>query len=67
VEKGVYRVMVRKPEGKRSMGRLRLRWEDNIRMDAQEVGYRGMDWIGLAQDRGRWRAIVNALKNLRVP
>jgi hypothetical protein len=55
-----------KPEGKRPMGRPRHRWEDNIRMNLQEVGFGGMDWIGLAQDRDRWRAIVNAVMNLRV-
>jgi hypothetical protein len=65
-ERGVYRVLVRKPEGKRQLGRHRRRWEDNIRMDLQEVGCRGMDWIGLAQSRDRWRAIVNAVMNLRV-
>jgi hypothetical protein len=66
-ERGVYRVLVGKPEGKRSMGRPRRRWKDNIRMDIQEVECGGMDWIGLAEDRGRWRAIVNAVMNLRVP
>jgi hypothetical protein len=65
-EIGVYRVLVGKPEGKRPLGRSRRRWEDNIRMDLQEVGYGGMDWIGLAQDRDRWRAIVNAVINLLV-
>jgi hypothetical protein len=62
----VYRVLIGKPEGKRLLGRPRRRWEDNIRMDLQEVGYGGMDWIGLAQDRDRWRAIVNAVMDLRV-
>jgi hypothetical protein len=66
-ERGVYRVLVRKPEGKRPMGRPRHRWEDNIKMDLQEVGCGGMDWIGLAKDRDRWRAIVNVVMNLRVP
>jgi hypothetical protein len=65
-EKGVYRVLVGKPEGKRPMGISRCRWEDNIRMDLQDVGCGVMDWIELAQDRGRWRAIVNAVINLRV-
>jgi hypothetical protein len=65
-KRGVYTVLVGKPEGKR-LGRPRRRWEDNIRRDLQEVGYGGMDWIGLAQDRDRWRAIVNAVMNLRVP
>jgi hypothetical protein len=65
-ERGVYRVLVGKPEGKRPLGRPRRRWEDNIRMDLQEVGCGGMEWIGLAQDRDRWRAIVNAVMNFRV-
>jgi hypothetical protein len=64
--RGMYRVLVRKPEGKRPLGKLRHRWEDNIRTDLQEVGCGGMDWIGLAQDRDRWWAIVNAVMNLRV-
>jgi len=64
---GVYRVLVRKPERKRPLGRPRRRWEDNIRMDLQEVGYGDMDRIELAQDRDRWRALVNAVTNLRVP
>jgi hypothetical protein len=54
-------------EGKRSLGRPRRRWEDNIKMDLQEVGFGVMDWIELAQDRGRWRIIVTAVMNLRVP
>ena len=54
-------------EGKRSLGRLRRRWEDNIKLDLQEVGCGGMDWIDLAQDRDRWLAVVNAVMNLRVP
>jgi hypothetical protein len=66
-DRGVYRVLVGKPEGKRPLGRPRRWWEDNIRMDLQEVGCGVMDWIGLAQDRDRWRAIVNAEINLRVP
>jgi hypothetical protein len=64
-ERGVYRVLVRKPGGKRPLGRPRHRWED-IRMDVQEVGCGGVDWIGLAQVRDRWRAIVNAVMNLQV-
>jgi hypothetical protein len=63
--RGVYRVLVRKPRGKRPLGRLRRRWEDNIKIDLQEVGYRDMDWIELAQDRDRWRALANAVTNLR--
>ena len=64
---GVYRVLVGKPEGKRPLGRPRRRWEDTIHLDLQEVGCGGMDWIELAQDRNRWRALVNAVTNLRVP
>ena len=66
-ERGAYRFLVGKPEGKRSVGRLRLRWLDNIRMDLQEVGGGYVDWIGLAQDRDRWRTLVSAVTNLRVP
>ena len=65
--RGAYRVLVGKPEGKRSLWRPRRRWVDNIRMDLQEVGYGVVDWFGLAQDRDRWRKLVNALMNLRVP
>jgi hypothetical protein len=65
--RGAYRVLVGKPEGKRPLGRSRLRWENNIKMDLQEMGWKGMDWIDLAQDRDRWRALVNAVTNLRVP
>jgi hypothetical protein len=65
--RGVYRVLVGKPEGKRPLGRPRCRWEDNIKIDRQEVGCGGMDWIELAQDRDRWRALVTAVMNLRVP
>jgi hypothetical protein len=65
--RGLYRVLVGKPEGKRSLGRLRRSWEDNIKMDLQEVGCGGMDWIELARDRDRWRALVTAVMNLRVP
>jgi hypothetical protein len=62
--RGVYRVLVRKPEGKRPLGRPRSRWEDNIRIYLQEVGCGCKDWVGLAQDRDRWWALVSALKNL---
>ena len=66
-ERGAYRVLVGKPEGKRPLGRPRRRWVDNIRMDLREVGCGYRDWIGLAQDRDRWRTLVNAGMNLRVP
>jgi len=66
-ERWVYRVLVGKLEGKRPLERSRRRWVDNIRMDLQEVGCGYMDWIGLAQDRDRWRTLVNAVMNLRVP
>jgi len=64
---GVWGVLVGKPEGKRPLGRPRRRWDDNIMMDLQEVAGGTMDWIELAQDRDRWRALVNAVMNLRVP
>ena len=63
----MYRVLVGKPEGKRPLGRPSHRWEDNIKMDFQEVRCVAMDWIRLAQDRDRWWALVNAVMNLRVP
>jgi len=66
-ERGVYRVLVGKPEGKRPLGGPRRRWVDHIRMDLQEVGCGYMDWIGLALDRDRWRTLVSAVMNLRVP
>jgi hypothetical protein len=65
-EGGVYRVLVGKPEVRRQLGRLRRKWEDNTKVDLQEVGCGGMEWIGLAQDRDSWRAIVNAVMNLMV-
>ena len=64
---GVYRVWWGKPEGKRPLRRPRTRWDDNIKLDLQEVGCRGLDWNELAQDRDRWRAVVNAVINLGVP
>ena len=66
-ETGVYRVLVGKPEGRRPLGRPKRRWADNIRTDLQEVGCVYMDWIGLALDRDRWRTLVSAVMNLRVP
>ena len=66
-EMGVYRVLVRKPEGRRPLGRPRRRWVDNIRMDLQKVRCGYMDWIGLVQDRDSWRTLLNAVMNLRVP
>jgi hypothetical protein len=63
----VYRLLVRKPEGKRPLGRPRRRWLDNIKMDLLEIGLSIVDWIGLAQDRYRWRALVNSVMNFRVP
>ena len=65
--RGVYRVLVGKPEGKRPLGRPSGKWEYNIKLDLKEVGWAGMDWIDLAQDRDRWRALVNAVVILRVP
>ena len=64
--RGVYRILVGKLEGKKPLGRPRLRWEDNIKMVLQEVGCGGMDWIELAQDRDRYRTLVNAVINFRV-
>ena len=65
--RGVYGVLVGKPEGKRPLGKPRCRWEDNIKMDLQEVGCGGMDWIELAQDRDSWRALMTEVMNLRIP
>jgi len=66
-DRGLYRILVGKPEGKSPLGRPRCRWVDNTRTDLQEVGCRYVDWIGLAQDRDRWRTLVSAVMNLRVP
>jgi hypothetical protein len=65
-ERGMYRVFLGKPEGKRPLGRPRHRWEDNIKIDFQ-AGFGGVDWIELAQDRDRWRALVNVVLNIQVP
>jgi hypothetical protein len=65
-KRGANRVLVGRPEGRRPLGRPRRRWEDNIKMDLQEVGW-GMDWIELTQDRDRWWALVSEVMNLRVP
>jgi hypothetical protein len=62
-----YKIMVAKPEGKRPLGRSIHRWEDNIKMDLRAIGWGGMDWIDLAQDRDQWRALVNTVMNLLVP
>jgi hypothetical protein len=64
--RGAYRILVGRSEGRRPLGRPRRRWEDNIKIDLQKAGW-GIDWIELAQDRDRWRALVNAVTNLRVP
>jgi hypothetical protein len=64
--RGAYRALVGKPERRRPLGRPRCRWEGNIKMDLREVGWEGMDWINLDQDRDRWQALVNAVMNLRV-
>jgi hypothetical protein len=66
-KKNVYRLLVGKPEGKRPLGRPRCRWIDNIKMGLLEIGLSVVDWIGLAQDRYKWRALVNSVMNLRVP
>jgi hypothetical protein len=67
VGSSVYRIFMRKPEGKRPLGRPMCRWEDNIKMSLQEVGGGGLDWIELAHDRDRWRALVTAVMNVHVP
>jgi hypothetical protein len=66
-KRNTYKLLVGKPEGRRPLGRPRRRSVDNIRLDLVEVGWGDVDWIGLAQDRGRWRALVNSVLNLRVP
>jgi hypothetical protein len=66
-KRNAYRLLVGKPEGKRPLGRPRRRWVDNIRLDLGEMGWGDVDWIGLARDRNRWRALVNSVFNLRVP
>jgi hypothetical protein len=65
--RNAYRILVGKPEGKRPLARPRRRWVDNIKTDLREIGWDGMDWIDLAQDRDKWRALVNTVMNLRVP
>jgi hypothetical protein len=66
-KRNVYGLLIGKPEGKRPLGRPRCRWIDNIKMDLLEIGFSVVDWIGLSRDRYRWRALVNAVMNLRVP
>jgi hypothetical protein len=66
-KRNAYRILVGKPKGKRPLGRPRRRWVDNIKMDLKEMRWDGIDWIDLAQDRDRWRALVNTVMNLRVP
>jgi hypothetical protein len=65
-KRNAYRLLVGKPEGKRPLGRPRHRWEDNVRINLREIGWAGMDWIDLAQDRDQWRVLVNTVMNLRV-
>jgi hypothetical protein len=65
--RNAYRILVGKPEGKRPLGRPRRRWVDNIKMDLEETGWDGREWIKLALDRDQWRALVNTVMNLRVP
>jgi hypothetical protein len=66
-KRNVYRILVGKPEGKRPLGRSRRKWADNIKMDLREIGWDGMDWFNLPQDRDQWRALVNTVMNIRVP
>jgi hypothetical protein len=65
--RNAYRILVGKPEGRRPLGRPRRKWVDNIKLDLREIGWDGMDWIDLTQDRDQWRALVNTLMKLRVP
>jgi hypothetical protein len=65
--RNAYRILVEKPERKRPLGRSRRRWVDNIKMDLREIGWDGMDWIELVQDRDQWRVLVNTVMNLQVP
>jgi hypothetical protein len=65
--RGAYNILVGRPKGRRPLGRPRRRWEDNIKMDLREIGFGGVDWIHLAQDRDSWRALVNTVMNLWVP
>jgi hypothetical protein len=65
--RGAYNILVARPEGRRPLRRNRRRWEDNIKMDLREIGFGGVDWINLAQDRDRWRALVNMVMNLQDP
>jgi hypothetical protein len=65
--RGAYNILVGRPEGRRPLGRPRRRWEDNIKTDLREIGFGDVDWIHFAQDRDRWRAVVNTVMNLRVP
>jgi hypothetical protein len=66
-KRNAYRILVAKPEGKRPLGRPRRRWVDNIKMDLREIGWDGVDWIDITQDRDQWRALVNTVLNLWVP
>jgi hypothetical protein len=66
-KRNAYRILVGKPEGKRPLGRPRRRWGDNIKMDLREIGWNGVEWIDMVQDRDQWRALVNTVLNLRVP
>jgi hypothetical protein len=66
-KRNAYKILVGKPEGKRPLGRPKLRWEDNIVMNLREIGWSGMDWIDLTQDMDQWRALMNTVINFRVP